>query len=52
MSHKYLNLVQDGEEGGGLGPPPPPVTSTNVRISPKNVLAFSFDPFDPFATLV
>ena len=42
MSHKYLNLVQDGEEHGD-------VFSTNVRIIPKNFLAFSFD---PFATLV
>ena len=30
-------------------PPPPtsfsPVTSTNIGISPKNFLTFSFDPF-------
>ena len=42
MSHKYLNLAQDGEEDGD-------VISTDVRIIPKNFLAFSFD---PFATLV
>ena len=40
--------------GGGKKPPPPPtslfpVTSTNVRISPQNVLIVSFN---PFATLV
>ena len=46
-----LNPIQDG--GGQKAPPPPtslfPVTSTNVRISPQNVLIVSFN---PFATLV
>ena len=50
MSHKYLNFIQDGK-GGQKDPPSrfSPVTSTNLRISPKDFLAFSFD---PFATLV
>ena len=45
-----LNPIQDG--GGQKAPPPTslfPVTSTNVRISPQNVLIVSFN---PFATLV
>ena len=47
-----LNPIQDGG-GGQKAPPPPtslfPVTSTNVRISPQDVLIVSFN---PFATLV
>ena len=40
-----LNPIQDGE--GQKAPPTSfsPVTSTNVRISPKNFLTFSFNPF-------
>ena len=42
--------IQDGGEGGGVQKVPPtrfsPVTSTNVRISPQNLLTFNLDPFD------
>ena len=38
------------EGGGGGAKRPPtsfsPVTSTNIGISPQNILSFSFDPFD------
>ena len=37
-----------GREGQKAPPPPPsfsPVTSTNIGISPKNDLTFSFNPF-------
>ena len=47
-----LNPIQDGGgEGGQKGYPTSfsPVTFTNVEISPKNFLTFSFN---PFATLV
>ena len=48
---KYFNPIQDGE--GRANPPPLyqffPLTSTNVEISPRNILTFSFN---PFATLV
>ena len=45
----HINPIQD--VGGQKSPPTSfsPVTSTNVRISAQNVLAFSFN---PFATLV
>ena len=41
-----FNPIQDG--GGKKAPPTSfsPVTSTNVGISPKNFLTFSFNPFD------
>ena len=45
----FFNPIQDG---GQKAPPPThfsPVTSTNVGISPKDFLTFSFN---PFATLV
>ena len=46
-----FNPIKDGGgEGGGKKPPSPtsfsPVTSTNVGISPKNFLTFSFNLFD------
>ena len=44
-----FNPIQDGREGGGAKRPPTsfsPVTSTNIGISPQNILSFSFDPFD------
>ena len=46
---QYFNPIQNG---GTKSLPPTsvsPVTSTNVEISPKNFLNFSFN---PFATLV
>ena len=45
----WFNPIQDG--GGPKGPSTSfsPITSTNVGISPQNVLTFSFN---PFATLV
>ena len=49
---RYLTLFRMGEWGGGGGDAPTsfyPVTSTNVGISPKNSLNFSFN---PFATMV
>ena len=41
-----FNAIQDG--GGAKDSPTSfsPVTPTNVRISPKNFLTFSFNPFD------
>ena len=45
-----INPIQDG--GGGQKGPPTSlslVTSTNIGISPKNFLIFSFN---PFATLM
>ena len=56
IQKKKLSITPIQDEGGrGLGqksplPPPPPstsffpITSTNVGISPKNFLAFSFNP--------
>ena len=46
-----LNPIQDGGGGGKKALPTSfsPVTSTNVRISPKNFLALSIN---RFATLV
>ena len=41
----HVNPIQDG----GGAKIPPPVTPANARISPKNFLTFSFN---PFATLV
>ena len=44
-----FNPIQDGRGGGGAKRPPTsfsPVTSTNIGISPQNILSFSFDPFD------
>ena len=44
-----FNPIQDGCGRGGKKPPPTrfsPVTSTNVRISPQNLLTFNLDPFD------
>ena len=59
FSHFYVrhydifNPIQDGRGGGGGAKRLPyqfsPVTSTNVEISPKNFLTFSFI---PLATLV
>ena len=42
-----LDPVQDGGGGGQKGPPTSfsSVTSTNVGISPQNILTFSFNPF-------
>ena len=52
-SQKLFNLYPIQDEAGQKAPPPPTgfssVTSTNVRISAKNSLTFSFI---PFATLV
>ena len=44
----FLNPIQD-EGGDRLSNSFSPVTSTNVGLSPKNFLSFSFS---PFATLV
>ena len=46
-----INPIQDeDEEWGAKSPPPPtsfsPITFTNVGISPKNFLTFSFNPSD------
>ena len=43
-----LNLTLFRMEGAKKGPPNSfsPATSTNVGISPKNFLTFSFSPFD------
>ena len=44
-----LNPIQDGVGGKKLPPTSfSPVISTNVRTSPQNLLAFSFDPFAIF----
>ena len=45
-----FNPIQDDREGGGGCKKAPstsfsPVSSTNVGISPKNFLTFSFNPF-------
>ena len=44
--YEHLTLFRIG--GRQKGPPTSfsPVTSANVRISPKNFLTFSFNPFD------
>ena len=52
IASHYINPIQDGGEAKRLPPPPTsfsPVTSTNVGISPKVFLTFSYN---PFATLV
>ena len=45
------NPIQDGGEGGGAKRPInfSPVTSTNIGISHKNFLTFSFNPFATLA---
>ena len=42
-----INPIQDGGGGWKKGPPTifSPVTSTNVGLSPQNVLTFSFNTF-------
>ena len=45
LRDKFFNPIQDGGEGKTAPPTSfSPVISTNVRISPQNFLAFSFDP--------
>ena len=46
-----LDPIKPIQDGGAKRPPTSfsPVTSTNVEISPQNLLTFSFN---PFATLV
>ena len=44
-----LKPIQDGEAKKALPTSFSPVTSTNIRITTKNYLTFSFN---PFATLV
>ena len=47
----YWSCFNPIQDGGAKGPSTSfsPITSTNVGISPQNVLTFSFN---PFATLV
>ena len=40
-----FNSIQDGGGGGGGPTSFSPITSTNVRISSKNFLTFTFDIF-------
>ena len=47
--YQQILLINPIQGGGGQKCSPTsfsPVTSTNVGISPKNVLTFSFNPFD------
>ena len=48
---RFVNLTLLGMRWRAKSSPPTsfsPVTSTNVRTSPQNLLAFSFDPFAKF----
>ena len=46
--YNWFNPIQDGGGGGKKASPTSfsPLTSTNVGISPKNFLSFSFNGFD------